>query len=415
VERNAEATKNGDRPSVVLKKGRESSILRRHPWVFSGAIFERRGSATNGTLVDVFAHDGRFVGAGHWGTSSIAVRLLSFERVESETELLGRRIQESLVLRRSLGLLENPRTDAFRLMHGEGDMVPGLVVDLYGSTAVVQSHSAGMWRLRAAIAASLQELSEGRIARVLQRRVESVHASAEEVESETAGAEGEPDIQEGTGSSPDGLVTIQENGFRFVVDVEKGQKTGFFLDQRENREYLKGIVRGKRVLNAFCYSGAFSVYALGGGAEWVCSVDASKAAVELCRQNVALNFPGPTHTAEVADCFHYLQTIHGAYDLIVLDPPAFAKHRRAVERGLKGYEAINAMALRSVRPGGAVLTFSCSQLISRDDFRDVLLRAAAQAGRRVQIVHQFHQAPCHPIHLAHPEGDYLKGFALVVA
>jgi 23S rRNA (cytosine1962-C5)-methyltransferase len=389
-------------------------VLRRHPWIFSGAVHERRGPIVNGTLVDVFAQDGRFVGAGHWGTSSIAVRLLSFEPVESEAALITRRIEESLTLRRSLGLLGNAQTDAFRLMHGEGDFVPGLVVDLYGTTAVVQSHSAGMWRLREVIANALQEQTEIKISRVLHRRVESVQVAPEDSGDEEDVADDQPEPQEVGGSTPGGLLTIQENGFRFVVDVEKGQKTGFFLDQRENREYIKRLVHGKRVLNAFCYSGAFSVYALGGGAEWVCSVDASKAAVELCRQNVALNFPGPSHTAEVADCFHYLQTISGAYDVIILDPPAFAKHRRSVERGLKGYEAINTMALKSVRPGGLVLTFSCSQLISRDHFRDVLLRASAQSGRRVQIVHQFHQAPCHPINLAHPEGDYLKGFALQV-
>lgn len=398
------------RPSVILRKGREVSLLRRHPWVFSGAIAERRGIVTNGMLVDLHSHDGRFVGSGHWGVKGIAVRVLSFERIADEEELLRERLMDAFVLRSNLGLINSQQTNAYRLIHAEGDLLPGLVIDIYSDVAVIQCHSLGMWRLRQTIADIITSMEALRITRVVLRKVEGQVSEGEASE----GDDSREDF-EGTRVIPSSEpVTIHENGHRFIVDVENGQKTGFFLDQRINREILGRYSHGKQVLNAFAYTGAFSVYALASGASWVCSVDVSKSAIEMCRQNVALNFTGPGHTAEVADCFSYLGGIGGVYDTIVLDPPAFAKHQKAIQRGLRGYETINAHAIKALRPGGTLLTFSCSQLVSRDLFRDVIARAASHVERSVRIVYQMHQSPCHPINLFHPEGDYLKGFVLQV-
>lgn len=388
-------------------------MLRRHPWIFSGAVAERRGAIANGSLVDVFGHDGRFLGSGHWGVRGIAVRVLSLEPFESEGDLLKHRILNALTLRKNLGLLGNGLTNAYRLIHAEGDLLPGLVVDIYDRVAVVQCHSVGMWRLHETIASILRSFVELSLVRVVVRRVEG-QMNEEETGKEDETGEVREDADGIRAVPPVEPVTIHENGHRFIVDVESGQKTGFFLDQRTNRELLRQYCRGRQVLNAFSYTGAFSVYALGAGASWVCSVDVSKSAIEMSRQNIALNFTGPAHTAEVADCFSYLGGIGDVYDTIVLDPPAFAKHQRAIQRGLRGYESINANAIKALRKGGTLFTFSCSQLVSRDLFRDVILRAASHVERPVRIVHQMHQAPCHPINLFHPEGDYLKGLVLQV-
>lgn len=391
------------RPVVVLRQGRESAVKRRHPWIFSGAIADRRGTLQRGCLVDVRSKDGALLGCGHWGTRGIAVRLLSFGEVASESELIHAKLANAASVRERLGLVGNPSTNGYRLVHAEGDELPGLVIDLYADTAVVQCHSAGMWRVRESIQESLLSLSQLGVSKVVFRRVESQIDEADE-SSEV----------EATVAEPPQVVSFSENGLRFLADITGGQKTGFFLDQRVNRQKVGQAARGKHVLNAFCYTGAFSVYAFAGGAESVTSVDASKSAIDLCRQNVVANFASAPHHAEVADCFSYLTQIPDTFDLIVLDPPAFAKHQRAVQRAMRGYETINALALKKIKPGGTLATFSCSQLISREMFRDAIMRAAVSAGRFVRIVDFLHQAPCHPTSIFHPEGDYLKGLMLLV-
>lgn len=394
----------GSTPTVILRQGREVSVKRRHPWIFSGAVGERQGTLQNGCLVEVRSKDGALLGCGHWGTKGIAVRMLSFNPVEDEALLIKQKIVSAVKFRKALNLVGNPQTTGYRLVHGEGDELPGLVVDLYGDTAVVQSHSHGMWRLRSVIEDVLRSLEELKISQVVFRRVEAQLESNDE-----EGKEPEVVVPE-----PSQVVSFNENGLRFLADVTAGQKTGFFLDQRVNRMKIREYSSGKNVLNAFCYTGAFSVYAFAGGAQSVVSVDASKPAIDLCRQNVVANFAEVEHHSEVADCFSYLAQIPDTFDLIVLDPPAFAKHQRAVQRALRGYETINSLALKHIKPGGFLATFSCSQLVTRELFRDSVMRAAAQAGRAVRIVEMLHQAPCHPTNIYHPEGDYLKGFVLYV-
>ena len=391
------------RPFVVLRQGRESAVKRRHPWIFSGAIADRHGVLQRGCLVDVRSKDGALLGTGHWGTKGIAVRLLSFGAVADEALLVGEKIANAVSVRRRLGLLGNASTTGFRLIHAEGDELPGLVVDVYGETCVAQCHSAGMWRLKDTLQSLLLSQDGLGVSKVVFRRVEGQIDELSQV------GEVEPVAPE-----PSQIVSFSESGLRFIADITGGQKTGFFFDQRVNRQKIKELAGGKRVLNAFSYTGAFSVYAFAGGAESVCSVDASKSAIDLCRQNVVANFASAPHHAEVADCFSYLTQIPDSFDLIVLDPPAFAKHQRAVQRGMRGYETINALALKKIKPGGILATFSCSQLVSREMFRDAITRAALAAGRFVRIVDILHQAPCHPTSVFHPEADYLKGFILFV-
>ncbi len=398
-------------PVVVLKQGRDVAVRRRHPWVFSGAVAERHGTLQRGCFVEVRAKDGSTIGCGHWGTRGIAIRMLSFNSIRDERVLIEDRVLSAVNTRRSLGLIGNPETTGFRLIHAEGDGLPGLVVDLYGDVAVVQCHSAGMWRLRETIGELLRNESDLNVSDVVYRRVEN------QVEHDAEASDDRPTIDPlidvAIPESPK-VVAFSENSLRFIADVTGGQKTGFFLDQRVNRRTLQQHAAGKHVLNAFCYTGAFSVYAFAGGAESVVSVDTSRAAIDLCRQNVVANFAGKQHHTEVADCFHYLTQIPDAFDLIVLDPPAFAKHQRAIQRALRGYETINTLALKKIKRGGLLFSFSCSQLISREVFRDALMRAAVSAGRFVRIIDTLQQAPCHPWSVFHPEGEYLKGFVMIV-
>jgi 23S rRNA (cytosine1962-C5)-methyltransferase len=398
-------------PVVVLKQGRDVAVRRRHPWVFSGAVAERHGTLQRGCFVEVRAKDGSVLGCGHWGTKGIAIRMLSFDSLKDEGTLIQDRILSAINVRSSLGLIGNPETTGFRLVHAEGDGLPGLVVDVYGDVAVVQCHSAGMWRLRGMIGELLQGENGLRVSEVVYRRVEA------HVDQEPDAPEGGPSrdiITEVTIPEPPKVVAFSENGLRFIADVTGGQKTGFFLDQRVNRKTLQQYAAGKQVLNAFCYTGAFSVYAFAGGAESVVSVDTSRAAIDLCRQNVVANFAGKQHHTEVADCFNYLTQIPDTFDLIVLDPPAFAKHQRAIQRALRGYETINTLALKKIKKGGVLFSFSCSQLISREVFRDAVMRAAVNAGRFVRIIDTLQQAPCHPWSVFHPEGEYLKGLVMIV-
>jgi 23S rRNA (cytosine1962-C5)-methyltransferase len=398
-------------PVVILKQGRDIAIRRRHPWVFSGAVAERIGTLQRGCFVEVRAKDGKSLGYGHWGTKGIAVRMLSFGPVRDEGSLIDERLASAFNVRRVLRLVGDSNTTGYRAVYAEGDGLPGLVVDIYGDVAVVQCHSAGMWRLREVIGSRLLREADLRLKDLVYRRVEAQVGHEVEVDEDGNPLEARPEVSV---PEPPKVVTFSENGLRFIADVTGGQKTGFFLDQRNNRCLLRDYAAGKQVLNAFCYSGAFSVYALAGGAESVVSVDTSKAAIDLCRQNVVANFAGKQHHTEVADCFSYLQQIPDTFDLIVLDPPAFAKHQRAIQRALRGYETINTLALKRIKPGGVLFTFSCSQLISRDVFRDAVMRAAVNAGRFVRIIDTLQQAPCHPRSVFHPEGEYLKGLVLLV-
>jgi 23S rRNA (cytosine1962-C5)-methyltransferase len=396
-------------PLVVLKQGRDVAVRRRHPWIFSGAVAERHGTLQRGCFVEVRSKGGEVLGCGHWGTKGIAVRMLSFGVVKEEAVLIQERLASAVSLRRSLGLVGSQSTSGYRLVHAEGDGLPGLVVDLYGEVVVVQCHSAGMWRLRDLVGDYLKGVEGLGVNDVVFRRVEAQIEGEPDKESESQ--DGAPEV---IVPEPAKVVAFSENGLRFIADVTSGQKTGFFLDQRANRLRLKELAAAKTVLNAFCYTGAFSVYAFAGGAESVVSVDTSKAAIDLCRQNVVANFAGKQHHTEVADCFNYLTQIPDTFDLIVLDPPAFAKHQRAIQRALRGYETINTLALKKIKPGGLLFSFSCSQLISREVFRDAVMRAAVNAGRFVRVIDVLQQGPCHPSSVFHPEGEYLKGLVMVV-
>lgn len=389
---------------VILKPGKDESLRRLHPWVFSGAVARTEGQPTEGDVVDVYTSSGEFIARGHCQIGSIVVRVLTFDVDESiDDAFWHRRLQTALDVRRALGLVDRPDSNTYRLVHGEGDNLSGLVVDIYGTTAVVQAHSPGMHIARTSIAQAIVD--------VMQGRIQSVYYKSETTLPYKAGLEPENGFL--IGHSTDDIAT--ENGLRFHIDRLKGQKTGFFVDQRENRRLLEHYATGRRVLNMFCYTGGFSVYAMRGGAQLVHSVDSSARAIELTRQNVALNFPTDSrHEAYAEDAFHYLDRIGPDYDLIVLDPPAFAKHRDALRNALQGYRKLNARAIEKIAPGGLLFTFSCSQAVSRDQFRTAVFTAAAMSGRRVRILHQLTQPADHPVNIYHPEGEYLKGLVLHV-
>ena len=389
--------------TITLKRGKEESLLRFHPWVFSGAIANLPQSVEEGDLVRVVASDGRFLGVGHYEVGSIAVRILESEDIELTPGWFATRLEQALALRRKLGVIR-PDNNTYRLVHGEGDFLPGCVVDIYGNTAVLQAHSPGMHYARHILAKALVDLPGAGIANVYYKSETTLpyKARLDPVNDYLIG----------------GFETnvSMENGLLFNIDWLKGQKTGFFVDQRDNRALLEHYSRDARVLNMFCYTGGFSVYAMRGGARVVHSVDSSAKAVTLTDANIALNFPGDTrHTAYAEDAFKYLAEMpDGAYDLIILDPPAFAKHRSAIKNAMVGYRRINAAAFRKIAPGGILFTFSCSQAISREQFRLAVFTAAAQSGRRVRILHQLTQPADHPVSIYHPEGEYLKGLVLAV-
>lgn len=395
-------------PQIYLHRGKEASLLRRHPWVFSGAIdyvkAESEEEIAEGAVVDVFGKSGDFLARGHFQIGSIAVRVLSFRQEEIDAAWWRDRIAAAYALRRTLGLTDSGETTCYRLVHGEGDSLPGLVVDVYGTTAVVQCHSVGMYRSRLQIADALLACFGSRITAVYDKSSQTVPFNAR-----LGAVDG---YLRGAASVP---LTVRENGLRFLVNWEAGQKTGFFLDQRENRELVRRYAAGRTVLNTFCYTGGFSVYALAGGAVEVCSVDSSERAVALAEENVRLNFgPEAKHTTLAADAVEHLRDIGDRYDLIILDPPAFAKHHKVLGNAMQGYRRLNARALTQIRPGGILFTFSCSQAVSKELFRTTLFSAAAQAGRNVRILHQLTQPADHPINIYHPEGEYLKGLVLYV-
>ena len=389
--------------SVYLKRGKEESLLRFHPWVFSGAIQRMDEGIGEGDLVRVLAENGGFIAVGHYQIGSIAVRVLSFRDVEIDEKFWESRLASALQMRISIGIADNPQNNTYRLVHGEGDNLPGLVIDCYGKTAVMQAHSVGIHVCRKDIANALMQVMGSRIENVFYKSETTLPFKAE------LGQENGFII----GGSDDN--TALEYGLKFHVDWLRGQKTGFFVDQRENRSLLEQYARGKRVLNMFCYTGGFSFYAMRGGAELVHSVDSSGKAIELTRANVELNFPGDTrHEAYCDDAFKFLEKAGNQYDLIILDPPAFAKHRGALHNALKGYTRLNRAALEKIQKGGILFTFSCSQVVTKDNFRNAVFTAAAQSGRKVRILHQLHQPADHPINIYHPEGEYLKGLVLYV-
>ncbi len=389
--------------SIYLKKGKEESLLRFHPWVFSGAILRMDEGIGEGDFVRVLAENGGFIAVGHYQIGSIAVRVLSFRDIEIDEAFWESRLASALRMRISIGIADNPLNNTYRLVHGEGDNLPGLVIDCYGQTAVMQAHSVGIHVCRKEIAAALVKVMGDRIENVFYKSETTLPFKAE------LGQENGFII----GGSDDN--TALENGLRFHVDWLRGQKTGFFVDQRENRSLLEKYARGKRVLNMFCYTGGFSFYAMRGGAELVHSVDSSGKAIELTRANVELNFPGDSrHEAFCEDAFKFLERAGNQYDLIILDPPAFAKHRGALHNALKGYTRLNRAALEKIQPGGIVFTFSCSQVVTKDNFRNAVFTAAAQSKRKVRILHQLHQPADHPVNIYHPEGEYLKGLVLYV-
>ena len=391
-------------PEVRLRPGKDASLQRFHPWVFSGAIARLPKDLEEGDLVRVVTADGKVAGVGHYQIGSIAVRMLSFKDEVIDPDFYARRLEQALALRQTLGLAREDN-NTYRLVHGEGDFLPGLVVDIYGHTAVLQAHSPGMHFARLDIAERLIELPGANIANVFYKSETTLpyKANLDPVDQSIVG-------------HYDGSVST-ENGLQFNIDWLKGQKTGFFVDQRDNRALLAGYARGRRVLNMFCYTGGFSVYALAGGATVVDSVDSSAKAIALTEANVTLNFGDneTRHRAFAQDAFKFLDNMEdGAYDLIVLDPPAFAKHRSAIPNALRGYQRLNAKAMAKAAPGTILFTFSCSQAVNREQFRLAVFSAAAQTGRRVRILHQLTQPADHPVNIYHPEGEYLKGLVLYI-
>lgn len=390
--------------TLRLKRGKEESLDRFHPWVFSGALAgPLPDGLEEGDVVNVAAHDGRHIGVGHFQIGSIAVRILDFADTSIGTGFFTMRLEQALRLRRALGLAR-PDNDAYRLVHGEGDFLPGLVIDIYGPTAVLQAHSPGMHFARRQVAEAIAGL-EGLGVRNVYYKSETTLPYKAHLDAQNGYILGEFETSIAT-----------ENSLRFNIDWLRGQKTGFFLDQRDNRQLLQHYSRGRRVLNMFCYTGGFSVYALRGDAVSVDSVDSSEKAITLTDANVELNFPGTDrHRSYAVDAFKFLDTMErDAYDLIVLDPPAFAKHRSALRNALRGYQRINAKAMEKIAPGGILFTFSCSQAVTREQFRLAVFSAAAQTGRRIRILHQLTQPADHPVNIYHPEGEYLKGLVLYV-
>ena len=389
--------------TVVLKRGKEESLKRFHPWVFSGAIHHVDNDVKEGETVRVMTENGDFIAVGHYQIGSIAVRVLSFHDVEIDSNFWESRLKSALDTRLAIGVADNPNNNTYRLVHGEGDNLPGLIIDCYGKTAVMQAHSVGMHVCRHEICQALTKVMGERILHVYYKSETTLPFKAE-LGQENGFIYGGSDDN-----------TAIENGLRFHVDWLRGQKTGFFVDQRENRMLLEKYAKGRSVLNMFCYTGGFSVYALRGGAKLVHSVDSSAKAIDLTNRNVEMNFPADQrHQSFCDDAFKFLDANENKYDLIILDPPAFAKHRAALHNALKGYTRLNVKGFESIKPGGILFTFSCSQVVTKENFRNAIFTAAALAGRKVRILHQLHQPADHPINIYHPEGEYLKGLVLYV-
>jgi 23S rRNA (cytosine1962-C5)-methyltransferase len=389
--------------TIVLKSGKDQSVRRFHPWLFSGAIKKITGPVAEGDLVRVTDNKGEFLGHGHYQIGSIAVRIFSFSDEVPVDSIWQQKIAKSWSKRKEMRLAGNPSTNVFRLINAEGDGMPGLIIDYYNGCAVMQMHSIGMYRNREKIAGALEE--------VIGKELHAIYDKSSATIPYKSGIQAEDEYL--MGSATDGIVT--ENDLKFKVDWETGQKTGFFIDQRENRKLLLEYAEGKRVLNMFGYTGGFSVYALQGRAQQVVTVDASRKAMELTEVNVGLNFgEDKRHLSVVTDAFEYLDKMDDSNQLIILDPPAFAKHGNVLHNALQGYKRLNAKAMEKLAPNGVLFTFSCSQVVSRENFRKSVFVAAANSGRTVQILHQLTQPPDHPVSIYHPEGEYLKGLVLRV-
>jgi 23S rRNA (cytosine1962-C5)-methyltransferase len=393
---------------VILRPRREKSILRFHPWVFSGAIADIVGDPREGDLVGVFSSDGKYLATGHYQIGSIAVRILSFDEDPLQGDFWVRMLSRALALRKACGLDGSAATTCYRLVHGEGDGLPGLIIDYYDGVCVLQAHSVGMFRAKGAIAEGLRQ--------VYGDRLKAVYDKSSGTAPYKAGLDlVDGYLYKGAGWTGD-EARVLENGNQFCVNWNEGQKTGFFLDQRENRQRVGQLSRGRNVLNLFCYTGGFSIYALSGGAVHVDSVDSSQRAMDMVDRNVALNgFDAGRHTSYTADAIDFLKAVpEGKYDLIIVDPPAFAKHRGALKNALRAYQRLNEAAIAKVAPGGFVFTFSCSQVVDKEAFALAVFSAAAAAGRSVRILDRLNQPADHAVNIYHPEGEYLKGLLLYV-
>lgn len=387
---------------VILKSGKERSVRRFHPWIFSGAIRLIDGTPAEGDIVKVYDNKDNFLAVGHYQPGSIAVRILSFEDVEPDKGFYRSRIREAINYRTAVGLTTNPSTNVFRLVNAEGDNLPGLIIDFYNGVIVMQMHSVGMYRIREEISGLLTEL--------MGDRITAVYDKSESTIPHMSGVKAVNEFLYGNSAQ----VTVNENGYKFRIDLEGGQKTGFFIDQRDNRKLLGEYSKGRDVLNMFGYTGGFSVYAMKDAA-LVHTVDSSASAIELADENIRLNYPNDVrHSSFQTDAFRFMEDIKGKYDLIVLDPPAFAKHNNVLGNALQGYKRLNIKAIDQIRPGGVIFTFSCSQVVTKENFRKSVFAAAANTGRRVRILHQTGQPPDHPVNIYHPESEYLKGLVLYV-
>jgi len=392
-----------ERTRVVLKSGKDQSLRRFHPWVFSGAIKKIYGPAREGILVDVYDNKDEFLATGHYQDGSIAVRILSFDPLEVNPDFWVEKIGNAWKLRQNLGLVSNPQTNVFRWVNAEGDGMPGLIIDFYGGVAVVQMHSIGMYRNLELIVDALKK--------VAGEQIHTIYNKSDSTLPDKPGITDRSGFLMGNQEKGE----VLENGYRFNVNWVQGQKTGFFIDQRENRKLVGKWSQGRKVLNMFGYTGGFSVYGLGGEAELVHSVDSSGKAIDLTREHMEMNFPGDSrHDAFAVDAFNFLREMKESYDLIILDPPAFAKHQNVLNNALQGYKRLNQKAIEQIAPGGLLFTFSCSQAVSRENFRKSVFVASANARRRVRILHQLSQPPDHPVSIFHLEGEYLKGLVLEV-
>lgn len=388
--------------TIKLRNGKDQSLKRFHPWIFSGAIARMDDGIAEGDIVRVVDFKEDFLAIGHYQIGSIAVRVLSFTDIEINDSFWFSRLDKALQARRACNIIR-PDNNTYRLVHGEGDRLPGLIIDIYDNAAIIQAHSVGMHMQRKDIARQLRTLYGDKLTCIYYKSETTLPYKADLSE--------ESGFLYGKASD----VVATENGLKFYIDWLKGQKTGFFIDQRDNRSLIEKYSQGKKVLNMFCYTGGFSVYALRGGASMIHSVDSSERAIEMTNRNIALNFPdAANHEAYATDAFSYLRDMDNSYDLIVLDPPAFAKHKDALRNALKGYTRLNAKAMQKIKPGGILFTFSCSQAVSKDQFRLAVFTAAAQSHRFVRVLHQLHQPTDHPINIYHPEGEYLKGLVLYI-
>ena len=388
---------------AILKSGKDQSLRRYHPWVFSGAIKKMIGNPKDGDIVKVFDNKGEFLAMGHYQVGSIAVRVLSFEDKEPDREFWYNKIAGSFKYRQIIGLVHSASTNVYRIVNAEGDGMPGLIADYYDGTLVIQFHSVGMYLIRDMLFDIFSEIIGGKLLSIYDKSQKTLpyKASVEPLDGWIFGKES--------------MNPVKEYGNIFKVDCESGQKTGFYIDQRENRKLVQTYSTERKVLNMFGYSGGFSVYALRGDANLVHTVDSSASAIKLAETNVELNFPGSScHKTFTADAFKYLDESNNKYDLIILDPPAFAKHQNVLHQALQGYKRLNAKAINSIRPGGFLFTFSCSQVVSRENFRKSVFVAAANTGRSVRILHNLSQPADHPVSIYHPEGEYLKGLVLYV-